>query len=420
MLTENEADAWVPIDHAPEMGLLPSGDGFVWPSWRDGFMHLYLYRFDRDHPLNADARLERQLTQGPFEVASVEAVDEHQVFFAANAGDARRQQIYAVALDGSAPVHALTHEQGTHQSTFAPNARHFVDRFSASMSPPQLSLCPASDSGCVAIWQSHRVNQYDLSAPEALELKAADGVTTLYGTLLMPANPAPGTRIPLINNPYGGPGAQTVVDSWGGAAFLFDQLLARDGFAVLHVDNRGMAGRGKAFAIASMHRFGQAEVADQLAAIQQVLSTHPQLDPRRLGWWGWSYGGYLTLFALTHSDQFKAGVAVAPVADWRDYDSIYTERYMGLPKDNEPGYKASSPVNFAADLKGRLLEAHGTSDDNVHLQNTVQMINGLIDHAIQFDLQLYPRKTHGIAGIAARTHLYRRIEDHFQRWLMEP
>jgi dipeptidyl-peptidase-4 len=144
------------------------------------------------------------------------------------------------------------------------------------------------------------------------------------------------------------------------------------------------------------------------------------LDPRRLGWWGWSYGGYLTLYALTHAEQFKAGVAVAPVTDWRNYDSIYTERYMGLPQDNEEGYRNSSVVNSAAALKGRLLEAHGTSDDNVHVQNTMQMIDAFITHGIGFDLQLYPRKTHSIAGSAARTYLYRGIEEHFQRWLTGP
>jgi dipeptidyl-peptidase-4 len=179
-----------------------------------------------------------------------------------------------------------------------------------------------------------------------------------------------------------------------------------------------MAGRGKVFATAVARHFGQVELADQLAAIQQVLAANPRLDPQRLGWWGWSYGGYMTLYAMTHSTQFQAGVAVAPVTDWLDYDSIYTERYMGLPKDNADGYKDSSPVHFAHDLHGRLLEVHGTSDDNVHLQNTLQMAGSFIDAGVQFDLQLYPGKTHSIAGSASRTHLFHRIQDHFERWLM--
>ena len=148
-------------------------------------------------------------------------------------------------------------------------------------------------------------------------------------------------------------------------------------------------------------------------SVKQALQQFPQLDGNRLGFWGWSYGGYFTLYTLEHSDLFKSGVSVAPVSNWLLYDSIYTERYMGLPKDNPEGYKDSSPVNFAGDLHGSLLEVHGTSDDNVHMQNTIQMINGFIDAGKQFDLMLYPRKTHGIAGKAARTHLFHLIDNHF-------
>jgi dipeptidyl-peptidase-4 len=162
------------------------------------------------------------------------------------------------------------------------------------------------------------------------------------------------------------------------------------------------------------HNFGEAELADQIASVKQALQQFPQLDGNRLGFWGWSYGGYFTLYTMTHTDMFKAGVAVAPVTDWRNYDSIYTERYMGLPKDNEEGYKKSSPVNSAADLKGNLLEVHGTSDDNVHFQNTVQMTNAFINAGKQFKLMVYPRKTHGIAGKAARSHLFHLIENHFE------
>ena len=145
------------------------------------------------------------------------------------------------------------------------------------------------------------------------------------------------------------------------------------------------------------------------------MQQYPQLDGSRLGFWGWSYGGYFTLYTLEKTDMFKTGVSVAPVTDWRNYDSIYTERYMGLPSDNEDGYRKSSPVNFAGDLHGNLLEVHGTSDDNVHVQNTIQMVNAFINAGKQFQLMLYPRKTHGIAGTAARTHLFHLIEDHFEK-----
>jgi len=160
------------------------------------------------------------------------------------------------------------------------------------------------------------------------------------------------------------------------------------------------------------------ELKDQLAAIDQALVKFPQLDGSRLGWWGWSYGGYMTLNAMTHSDRFKAGVSVAPVTDWRDYDSIYTERYGGLVPQFDVAYKKGSPITYADKLQGHLLEVHGTSDDNVHMQNTMQMINAFIDAGKQFDLQLYPRKTHGITGQVARTHLFTRIRAHFDRELL--
>jgi dipeptidyl-peptidase-4 len=218
-------------------------------------------------------------------------------------------------------------------------------------------------------------------------------------------------------NPYGGPGIQTIRDRWDRNTLLFNEILVRDGIAVLSVDNRGMGARGKKFASVIMHNFGETELKDQLAALDQALTRFPQLDGTRLGWWGWSYGGYMTLNALTHSDRFKAGIAVAPVTDWHDYDSIYTERYAGLVPEFEEAYKKSSPISFAKQLHGHLLEVHGTSDDNVHMQNTMQMINAFVEAGKQFDLLLYPRKTHAISGAAARIHLFTRIRDHFRHEL---
>ena len=259
---------------------------------------------------------------------------------------------------------------------------------------------------------------YNLLTPKFVDFKAADGTTTLQGVILLPeSGPMMANgKAPLIVNPYGGPGVQSLRDAWG-VVGLFDQVLARRGFAVLKVDNRGMAGRGKAFAIAVRHNLGEVEFNDQITAVKQALQQFPQLDANRLGFWGWSYGGYFTLYTLEHTDMFKAGVSVAPVTDWRNYDSIYTERYMGLPADNAEGYRKSSTVTSAADLHGNLLEVHGTSDDNVHMQNTIQMINAFIDSGKQFKLMMYPGKTHGISGKAAGMHLFQMIENHFEETL---
>ena len=277
-----------------------------------------------------------------------------------------------------------------------------------------LRLCEAAGK-CTVVWQTHALDPYRLQAPEQLQVRAHDG-TTLYATLLLPEGAKSASSVPLIVNPYGGPGPQTVANRWGDG-LLFDELLAQHGFAVLHADNRGSGMRGRAFAQAAFHNFGPVQLEDQLTVVDAALAQYPQLDKERMGWWGWSWGGTFTLYALTHSDRFVAGVAVAPVTDWRNYDSIYTERYMSLPTEFAAGYKDFSVVNTAAKLTGHLLLVHGTGDDNVHIENSVQFIQKLIEANIPYDLQIYPRKTHSIAGPDVRTHLYNRILAHFEQYL---
>src|SRR5512147_1212100 len=371
VLSESEPNAYID-DERFHITWVKSGDRFLWPSWRDGHTHLYLYSFDKNNPLAADAKLERQLTKGEFEVSEVDAVDDSTVYFESNAGDPRQDHVFAVKLDGS-PMQKVTQDRGVHRATFAENGKYFVDQYSELMTPRRLLLCKV-DGACNTVWEARAVSTYNLIEPRALELKAADGQTTLYAYLLLPPGAEKAASVPVILNPYGGPGGQVVRDTWGGTTFLFHNIMARAGFAILQVDNRGMAYRGREFATPILRHFGKVELEDQLAALDQVLKQFPVLDPNRVGWWGWSYGGYMTLYAMTHSERIKAGVSVAPVTDWRDYDSAYTERYMGLPKDNAAGYADSSPLNAAKALSGRLLEVHGTSDDNVHVQNTMQMV----------------------------------------------
>jgi dipeptidyl-peptidase 4 len=202
-----------------------------------------------------------------------------------------------------------------------------------------------------------------------------------------------------------------------GMPSTFDEILARKGFAIFAVDNRGTPGRDRAFQTAIRHEFGAIELKDQLAALDQLLGEYPQLDKDRVAIWGWSNGGSMTLYAMTHSDRFRAGVAVAPVTYQANYDSIYTERYMGLITEDKAGYEQSDTMKSADKLHGALLLVHGTSDDNVHFQNSIQMINALINAGKQFELMIYPNKTHGIAGRDARVHLFTMIVDHFEREL---
>jgi dipeptidyl-peptidase-4 len=414
-LTET-SDVWV--GERQEIYWFATRDRLLLPSWRDGHTHLYLYSWDKDHPLSGDTKLVAQVTKGDFEVRKVDAVDENAgvAFFTADPNDPRQEQLFSIKLDGT-DMKQLSQERGTHEASFGSNTSYYVDKFSALLHPPQLSLCLTSGH-CTPFWESKDIAPLHLTAPQELKLKAADGKTMLYAYLYVPLGTMDtSVRFPVLLNPYGGPSGQSVRNEWGGRPFLLQQYLARRGFAVLIVDNRGMANRGRDFNGWLKKKLGDVELADQLAALDQVLKRVPMLDPKKIGWYGASYGGYMTIYAMTHSDRISAGIAIAPVTDWHLYDSIYTERYLGLPRDNEEGYQASSPTNSAANLHGALVIAHGTSDDNVHVQNTVQMTQALIHGAKQFNLMLYPAKTHGISGPDATAHLFHLIEDHFTRTL---
>lgn len=419
ILTETAPDAWVYVND--DFRVLKSGDRFLWSSWRDGTTQLYLYSFDKEKPLASDARLERQITRGDFEMLGVEGLDESAglIYFNCNKDDPRQRQLYSVKLDGSG-LQRISREDGTHAVTFADDGKHYFDEFSALMTPPRLSTCDSAGA-CAQVWQSRDVDAYGLTPPKFLDFKANDG-TPLYGELLLPPGSDVTVKIPLIVNIYGGPAAQLVTNSWiqdwSGSSGLFHQILAREGFAIFTVDNRGTPARNRKFQTAIRHQFGAIELEDQLAALDQLFAQYPQLDRTRVGIWGWSNGGSMTLYAMTHSDVFKAGAAVSPVTSWRNYDSIYTERNNGLPSDKTTTSYADLDLAKVADkLHGSLLLLHGTSDDNVHFQNSIQMVEALVEAGKQFRFMAYPNKTHSIAGATDQTHLFHLIENHFVREL---
>ena len=412
VLSESSPDGWINVND--DFRILKSGDRFLWSSWRDGHTHLYLYSFDKQNPLAAEAKLERQLTQGDYEVTGVEGGDEAAgtVFFSSNKDDPRQRHLFSIKLDGSG-LQKLTPEEGMYSGKFSDDAKHYERSFMGPTTSMQLSVCAVGGS-CFPVWKGRdEISEYGLRAPKFLEFKADDG-TTLYGRLLLPPDAPAGGKIPVIINIYGGPAGQTVLKD---PTNPFDEILARQGFAIFSVDNRGTPGRDRKFQTAIRHEFGAIELKDQLTALDQLFSQYPQLDKDRLAIWGWSNGGSMTLYAMTHSDRFRAGVAVAPVTDQVNYDTIYTERYMGQLKDDAAGYAESDVTKSAANLHGALMLAHGTGDDNVHFQNSMQMIDALIKAGKQFRLMIYPNKTHGIAGTDARTHLFHMIDDHFVREL---
>ncbi len=397
--------------------------GMLMRSWHSGHTHIdsYRVRYSTTHNVSETAENlspEHPLEDGPYEIAEIYSIvpdgNGGTVYYTSNEGNPLEQQLWSIRLDGTGK-HQVSHGDGVHKVAFAEGRASWTDMHSTLQTPSQLDLCSAA--ACTNVWKSLSPSHL-VRSPEILTLKAADGKTALYATLLLPESKTDAASVPLITSPYGGPGTATVTNTWGGQAAYFDQLLTEHGFAVLHVDNRGMGSRGRDFEQAAYRDFGKVQLADQLAAIDQVVAKYPQLDNKRLGWWGWSWGGTFTLNALTNSDRFRAGISVAPVTDFRDYDSIYTERYLGLPKNEPAVYAAAAVQGTAAKLHGHLLIAHGTGDDNVHPENTMQFVQKLIDNDKPYDLQLYPRKTHSIAGKEARTQLYERMLAHWERYLM--
>lgn len=393
-------------------------------SWQDGYRHIYVYQFDPRNPLQTKATMARELGDGDWDVAAICAVNRssNTVYYLSNQGNPRQQKLWAAKMDGSG-LRQISEQGGWHEPVFSPNAKSYADTVSSLTTPPSVDLC-REGSGCRTFWTAPKpfteASGIKLIAPTPVEFTAADGTTRLEGLIVLPPGKTTAQSVPLIMNPYGGPDAQSVVDRWSTVRLFFDQILAQHGFAVLTVDNRGMAGRGRDFAQAAYHNFGPIQLSDQMAALHQALARYPQLDGRRIGWWGWSWGGTLTLYAMTHSDRVKAGVAVAPVTDWRDYDSIYTERYLGLPSSNRDIYERDSVIKSALNLNGHLLIAHGTGDGNVHFSNSVQFIHALVQAGIPYELAIYPGKTHDILGAAARTDLFGRILAHFERYLEPP
>jgi len=321
--------------------------------------------------------------------------------------------LYRVTLSGGEPAE-LTHEHGTHGVSMAPDGKHFLDTYSTAMTPPQQRLYNA-DGSHVATLEENKVSElenYHLQPEQFFTVPGADG-TALDAAIIKPAGFDASRKYPVIVYLYGGPHAQVVRDVWAGSTFLWNELMAEKGFVIFMLDNRGTAGRGHKFETPVYHHFGNVELADQLAGVKW-LSKQPYVDSTRVGIWGWSFGGYMTCMAMLRgSDFFKAGFAGAPVTDWRRYDTIYTERYMGTPEENPEGYRDSSPVNFASGLQGKLLIAHATGDDNVHFSNSIALEEKFVAAQKYAEFLIYADRGHGISDSAARIHVFNRATQFF-------
>lgn len=399
------------VDVTDSLHFLNDGSGFVFETFDDGWQHIYL--FDR----NGDKV--RNLTPGPFNVMSFDGIDEkngYVYFSTAMKPGPLDTNLFRVSLNGGEPTR-ITDGHGTHYIDMGPKGRFYVDHYSDITTPMAIALRSTSD-GRIAMIQPAAELKYDLLRPRFVKIKAADGKTDLYASILTPPNFDPHREYPVIMYQYGGPHAFSVVrDAWGGSNFLFDQILARDGFILFAVDNRAAGYFSHTAQAQVKFKLGELELADQRAAVKW-LQSQPYVDDERIGIWGWSYGGYMTTYELTHAPGvWAAGIAVAPVTRWQGYDSIYTERYMGVPQKNRKGYEASSSVAAAGNLEDPLLLVAGTGDDNVHWQNTIQFIQALIDHRRPYQLLIYPNKTHGISGPDARTHLFTAMQTFWETHL---
>lgn len=405
----SESDpAWVNLKD--DFRFLSKTEQLVWGSERDGFRHLYL--------VSLRARMATvAITHGDWEVTDLHCVDEETgaIYFTATAKSPIERHLYRANLRGSSEPERLTKEPGTHAINMAPGCRYYTDTWSSLSEPPQTVVASSAGGriGVIEVQDRKVLDEYEILPTELREFRGQDGAL-YYARLLRPAGFDPSVKYPAVVQVYGGPHAQNVRNLWRGPDW--DQALAHRGFVVWQMDNRGTAYRGHAWETPLHRRFGKQELADQIEGVEHLVSLG-FVDPERIGVNGWSYGGFMTLYSMLNSpDTFRAGIAGAPVTDWRNYDTIYTERYLGLPAENEDGYRLSSPLHQAANLKGRVLLVHNFEDDNVLFQHTLRMADAFQKENKPFEMMIYPQKTHGVTG-KARQHLLRAFTDFLERTL---
>lgn len=384
-------------------------DRFVCVSERDGYAHIYLYGYT--------GTLQKQLTSGTFDVTSLLAIDPQAgtVFYEAADESPLRRNIYRIHIDKGQPQ-KLSQRKGYNAAAFGRNARFFVNQYSDSGTPPVFTLHDAAGKELRLLEDNGRVAEQLASArlpkKEFISVPAAGGAVALNGWILKPDNFDPSRKYPLVMVQYGGPNSQQALDRFG---IDWYYALLKEGFVVACVDGRGTGARGEEFRKQTCLNLGIKESDDQIAAAAYLASL-PYVDAARIGIWGWSFGGYNVLMSMSRGNGiFRAGVAIAPVTDWRFYDSIYTERFMRTPQQNASGYKNASALELAPQLQGSLLLVHGTADDNVHLQNAVEYSRALIAAGKHFEMFYFPDKDHFIAGGNARLYLYEKAIDFYRK-----
>jgi len=403
-LLHEEAPAYMEVhDH---LTFFKDGS-FLWTSEQSGYNHIYLY--------SKDGALIRQLTTGNYDVTNVYGLDaKNNIYYQAAESSPINREIFSIDLNGKKKT-KLSLGQGMLDADFSNGMKYFILTKNEANRAPRYELCNSTGKMLRVLEDNAKMQESldkaNLGKKEFFQFTTGKG-EVLNGWMIKPANFDPTKKYPLLMYVYGGPGSQTVQNNYGGANELWYHMLAQKGYIVASVDNRGTGARGRDFRTITYQELGKFETNDQIEAAMYLGGLN-YIDESRIGIWGWSYGGYMTSLCLTKgADYFKMGIAVAPVTNWRYYDSIYTERYMRLPQENASGYDNNSPINHVDKLRGKYLLVHGSADDNVHYQNTMEMINALVAANKQFDLFIYPDKNHGIYGGNTRLHLYQKMTDY--------
>ncbi|WP_339336966.1 MULTISPECIES: S9 family peptidase [unclassified Croceitalea] len=402
ILLEEKDDAYVDIHD--NLTFL-ADDSFIWTSEKDGYNHIYLH--------NEDGKQMNQITKGPWEVTKYYGYDqdEDRVYYQSVENGSINRDVYSISSSGKNKKR-LSNKEGTNSAAFSTDYTYFINTFSNANTPYEYSLHKALDGKMVKEIKNNssllnKLEGYEMTPKEFSTININGNDLNMW--MIKPANFDPNKEYPLLMYQYSGPGSQSVANRWNGANDYWYQMLASEGYIIACVDGRGTGLKGRDFKKVTQLELGKYEVEDQIAAADK-LSELPYIDEERTGIWGWSYGGFMSTNALLKgNDTFEMAIAVAPVTSWRFYDTIYTERYMQTPQENPSGYDENSPFNYPELLEGDYLLVHGSGDDNVHVQNSMRMIEALIQADKDFEWSIYPDKNHGIYGGNTRNHLYKRM-----------
>ncbi|MCO4294083.1 S9 family peptidase [Solitalea sp. MAHUQ-68] len=379
------------VEVTNDLTFLSDNKSFITTTEQDGYRHIYLY--------DLTGKLIRQITKGPWEVTSLYGIDEKTktIYFQSAETSATKREIYSIKLDGSGKK-KLTTAEGTNNATFSADFSYFINSYSNANTPAVFSLKDKTGKQLRVLEENTKLNSqlagFNYSGKQFIEVPMPDGIK-LNAWVIKPSNFDATKKYPVFMYAYGGPGSQQVLDGWNSGDIWF-QMLADKGYIVFCMDNRGTGARGAAFKKSTYLQLGKFEIQDQIDAAKW-LGTQSYVDASRIGYYGWSFGGYMASLAITRgADVFKMAIAGAPVTSWRFYDSIYTERFLRTPQENPSGYDDNSPINYADKLKGKFLMIHGTFDDNVHFQNSAEMSLALIKKNKQFESFYYPNEHHGV------------------------